>query len=124
MIDAFMRRSYTMIINIRDKAEKFYCQIKVLDLKKENEYKYKISMSGSDEVGKSKLDGYLIFRADGFGFKLSKVYDDRSKAQQTGKYDILLYEGAGNPDKVVGEWAFHGFETSTEYAGTWTMMEL
>ena len=34
--------------------------------------------------------------------KLSKVYDDRSKAQQTGKFDILLYEGAGNADKVDG----------------------
>lgn len=119
-----MKRSYTMVINIRDKAEKFYCQIKVLDLKKESDTKYRISLSGTDEVGKSKLEGLLVFRADGFGFKLSKVYEDRTKAEQTGKFDILLYEGAGNPDRVDGEWAFYGYETSTEYAGTWTMIEI
>lgn len=124
MIDAFMSRTYTMVINVRDKAEKFYCQIKVLNLKKESDTKYTISMSGSDEVGKSKIDGLLIFKADGMGFRLSKVYDDRSKAEQTGKFDILLYEGAGNPDKFAGEWAFYGYESSTEYAGTWTMLEI
>jgi hypothetical protein len=55
MLDAFMKRSYTMVINIRDKDEKFYCQIKVLDLKRESDTRYRIAMSGSDEVGKSKL---------------------------------------------------------------------
>ena len=44
MIEAFMRRSYTMVINIRDKAEKFYCQVKVLDLKRETDTKYRISL--------------------------------------------------------------------------------
>lgn len=43
------------------------------------------------------------------GLKLSKVYDDRTKAEQTGKFDILLYEGAGDPNKIDGEWAFYGF---------------
>jgi hypothetical protein len=108
-----MKRSYTMVINIRDKAEKFYCQVKVLDLKKENDIRYSISMSGTDEVGTSKLNGLLIFKADGMGFRLSKVYDDRSKAQQTGSFDILLYEGSGNPDRIDGEWAFKGYESST-----------
>lgn len=124
MLDAFMKRSYTMVINVRDKAEKFYCQIKVLDLKRENDYKYTISMSGSDEVGTSKINGLLVFSGNGMGFKLSKVYDDRSKAEQTGKFDILLYEGGGNPDRMDGQWAFHGYETSTEYAGNWVMMEI
>lgn len=74
--------------------------MKVLDLKKENDYKYKIKLSGSDEVGKSQLDGILIFRADGIGLKLSKVYDDRQKAEQTGSFDLLFYEGAGNADNL------------------------
>lgn len=102
LIDTFMKRSYTMVINIKDKFEKFYCQVKVTDLKKENDQKYSIKLTGKDEVGTSKLEGVLVFRADGIGMKLSKVYDDRSKAQQTGKFDILLYEGAGNADKVDG----------------------
>ena len=37
-----------MVINIRDKNEKFYCQVKVIDLKKESDTKYRISMLGSD----------------------------------------------------------------------------
>lgn len=46
---------------------------------------------------------------EGIGLKLSKVYEDRTKAQQTGKYDILLYEGSGIVDKIEGEWSFYGF---------------
>ena len=109
MIDAFMSRSYTMVINVKDQAEKFYCQLKVTDLKRINDTKFEIKMNGSDEVGTSKLEGLMIFKSDGLGIKLSKVYDDRLKAEQTGKYDILFYEGAGNPDRFSGEWAFHGF---------------
>jgi hypothetical protein len=98
-----------MVINIRDKAEKFFCRIKVLDLKKENDTRYRIKLSGKDEVGTSKLEGLLVFKGSGMGLKLSKVYDDRTKAEQTGKFDILFYEGAGDPNKIDGEWAFYGF---------------
>jgi len=80
-----------MVINVNDKIEKFFCQVKVLDLKKLSEFKYSIKLSGSDEVGKSKLEGILVFRGEELGLKLSKVYEDRTKAEQTGKYDILLY---------------------------------
>lgn len=100
MIDAFMKKSYTIVIDVNDKAQKFYCQVKVLDLKKINDYKYTISFSGSDTVGTSKMEGLLVFKGIGIGLKLSKVYDDRTKAQQTGKYDILLYEGEGDVDKI------------------------
>lgn len=55
LIDTFMKRSYTMVINIRDKSEKFYCQVKVTDLKKENDWKYSIKLTGKDEVGTSKF---------------------------------------------------------------------
>lgn len=122
MIDAFMKKSYTIVIDVNDKAEKFYCQLKVLDLKKINDYKYSIKFSGSDTVGTSKMEGVLVFKGTGIGLKLSKVYDDRTKAEQTGKYDILLYEGEGDVEKVEGTWAFYGFETSTEYAGKWKML--
>ena len=37
-------------------------------------------MDGSDEVGKSKFEGLLIFKNDGLSLRLSKVYDDRTKA--------------------------------------------
>lgn len=48
-----MKKSYTMVINVKDNAQKFFCQVKVTDLKKENQNKYTIKMDGSDEVGKS-----------------------------------------------------------------------
>lgn len=48
MIDAFMSRSYTMVINVKDQTEKFYCQVKVVDLKRINENKFEIKMTGSD----------------------------------------------------------------------------
>lgn len=44
----------------------------------------------------------MVFREDGLAIKLSKVYDDRQKAEQVGKFDVLLYEGIGNPDQMKG----------------------
>ncbi len=91
-----------MIVHVGDKSYKFFCQVKVTDFKKENENKYSIKMTGSDEVGKSKFEGLLMFKNEGFGLKLSKVYDDRKKAEQTGSFDVLLYEGGGSADKLEG----------------------
>ena len=78
-------------------------------------------MNGTDEVGTSKLEGLMLFRGNGMGFKLSKVYDNRQKAEQTGNFDILLYEGGGNPDRIEGQWAFYGHENSLQYSGFWFM---
>ena len=50
-----------------------------------------IKLSGTDSIGTSKFEGVLIFRADGIGLKLSKVYDNLTEAGQTGEWDTLLY---------------------------------
>ena len=34
IIDDFMSRKYTLVADINDKAERFYCQVAVSDLKK------------------------------------------------------------------------------------------
>ena len=78
-------------------------------------------MTGSDQVGTSKIEGILLFTGPGMGFKLSKVYDNRSAAEQTGRFSELFYEGGGNPDGFNGTWAFNGFENSMEYSGQWVM---
>ena len=70
-------------------------------------------MNGSDAVGSSKLEGIILFIKNGLGLKLSKVYDDRTRAEQTGSFDILLYEGKGSPDRIDGTWAFFGHENSS-----------
>ena len=43
-------------------------------------------MKGMDQVGPSCFDGIIVYRADGLAFKLSKVYDDRKKAEQIGDF--------------------------------------
>jgi hypothetical protein len=43
-----------------------------------------------------------MFKNDGLSLRLSKVYADRKKAEQTGQYDIILYEGEGLPAKITG----------------------
>jgi hypothetical protein len=53
-----------------------------------------------------------VTKADGLAIKLSKVYDDRNAAGQTGVWSTLLYEGVGSPGGLSGEWAFYGLETS------------
>lgn len=122
LIDQFMSKKYTMVITVKNSAEKFHCQVKVTDLSKESDNRYRIKMEGSDEVGSSKFDGVIVFTQDRLSLKLSKVYDDRTKAGQTEDYQNLLYEGTGHPDRISGDWAFHGFESSLQYSGTWYMM--
>jgi hypothetical protein len=77
MLDVFMGRSYTMTASCNHKPHSFTCKVKVLDLKKESDTKYRVSMSGSDKGGTSKFDGLLVFKGSGIGFKLFKAYDDK-----------------------------------------------
>lgn len=82
-----------MVINVRDKSEELRCRISITGLDKVNENKYKINMTGDDEVGRSKLSGLLLFKGDQIAIKLSKVYNNRKKAGQTGSFQNLFYEG-------------------------------
>jgi len=50
-------------------------------------------LSGKDEIGKSTYEGILAFNGSKFGVKLSKVYLNRTKAEQTGNFDVILFEG-------------------------------
>lgn len=73
-------------------------------------------MSGNDEIGPSIFEGILAFNKSKFGLKLSKVYSNRIKAEQTGNFDVILFEGESNEsnekDKELmsGNWAYRGFE--------------
>ena len=101
MINAFMSKKYTMVIKTRNQKEQFNCQIKVTDLKRINCNKFEVKMKGIDEVGTSKLEGLLVFRKEEMALKLSKVYDDRRKAKQTGEFDVLMFGGVGIPIVLV-----------------------
>ena len=58
-----------------------------------------------------------MFRGEGMGLKLSKVYYDRRKARQTGRFEILLFEGEGDANGMYGYWAFYGYENTNKFAG-------
>ena len=124
MIDVFMIKSYTMVIKDKDQKLKFYCQVKVTDLKRINDNKFEVKMTGSDEVGTSKLEGLLVYRADEMTIKLSKVYDNRRKGKQTGKNCVSSYEETGDPNRFDGKWAFNGLGSSMEYSGYWFMAQI
>ena len=90
------------IIRVSLIKEQFNCQIKVTDLKKISSDKFEVKMTGSDEVGTSKLEGLLVFRDAEMAVMLSKVYDYRLKAKQTGEFDVLMFEGVGDPNRFSG----------------------
>jgi hypothetical protein len=57
-------------------------------------------------------------------FKLSKTYNNRKAASQTGNYSILLYEGIKEGRKFQGDWAFKGFEGVVGSSGSWSIVEV
>ncbi len=69
-------------------------------IEKITDRKYNVAFSGKDVYGSSTFSGVLIFKGSGFGLKLSKVYSDRQKSRQKDKFDILIYEGKGDRNKL------------------------
>ena len=47
-----------------------------------------------------------------------KLYDDREKAGQKGKWDLLIYEGDSVDGTFEGKWYYKGFEKDTDFSGT------
>lgn len=117
----FMEKKWTMVINLKNNNEKFFCQVKAADLKKRTEFIYDIEMTGSDEVGKSKFTGIVTFQRDFIGLKFEKTYDNRKDAGQTGSFDLLFYEGVQQGEVFNGTWSYKGYEMSDQYSGTWMM---
>lgn len=62
LIDWFMAKTWTIVITLQSKAEKFFCPIKVANLKKRTEFIYDLELTGKDEVGTSKITGVLSFQ--------------------------------------------------------------
>lgn len=46
-----------------------------------------------DRLGPSLASGMLIRQSDYFSIKFQKTYKKMAKAGQTGRHDILIYEG-------------------------------
>jgi hypothetical protein len=69
------------------------------------------------------MEGYLVFTDKGFRFKLSKVYNNRKKAGQRGRFDILFFEGDGDANRMSGSWAFYRHEAYSKYSGNWFLIK-
>jgi len=64
------------------------------NLTKRTDYVYEIEAEGSeDENGGSTVKGILLFKDNGLSLCFDKLYNDKSAAGQTGKWDMLIYEG-------------------------------
>lgn len=65
----------------------------MVDLKKVNDIKYEIKITGTDSIGLSTSKGLLTFQKDYIALFFEKSYYNRSQAGQTGAYDVLFYDG-------------------------------
>ena len=93
-------------IVLKDNSQTIICDLKVENISSVNDFTYNIQLKGQDSVGASNLRGILIFKGSGFGLKLSKEYENRKSAGQTGNYVILMFEGEGDLEIVKGTWEF------------------
>jgi len=53
-------------------------------------------------LGDSTITGILILKGRGLRICFDKLYDDRSRAGQTGKWDLLIFEGEKNGGCLEG----------------------
>jgi hypothetical protein len=55
------------------------------------------------------IKGILFFRENGLSICFDKLHNDRNLAGQTGKWDLLVYEGFQNGKNFEGQWYYEGF---------------
>lgn len=79
-------------------------------------------MQMSDSIGSSSARGILVHTGKFFSIQFEKTYNDRTKAGQTGDFDLLLYKGSQNGNIFTGGWAYKGYEGHGQYAGSWRMI--
>ncbi len=51
-----------------------------------------------------------------------KLYNDRKKAGQTDKWDLLVYEGYQDGNWFEGDWYYSGFKNDDKYSGKMKMI--
>ncbi len=64
------------------------------NLTKRTDFVYEIEAEGfNDDNGNSTIKGIVLFKDDGMSICFDKLHNDRERAGQTGKWDLLIYEG-------------------------------
>lgn len=111
-----------MVFTVRARNDPTQCHLKVNSIEKVTDDLYKIKLSGTDEIGRSRLEGNLVFKDDGIAWKLTKDYDSKRQAGQTNGFENLFYEGSGGIARMEGKWAYYGHESNPDLSGTWFMV--
>lgn len=100
-----------------------FFNIKITDIVKRTDYVYEIQALGeNDALGESDMKGILLFQNSYLSICFDKVYNDREKAGQTGKWSVLVYEGVQQGEIFAGRWYFEGFEGDSEYSGEMSLV--
>ena len=71
----------------------------------------------NEDQGNSALTGVLLFKGNGMAICFDKLYSDRRRAGQMGKFDLLIYEGYENEGVFEGDWYYKGFKKDEQFAG-------
>ena len=88
------------------------------NITKRSEYVYEIDTEGyEDQNGGSTIKGVLMFKENDLSICFDKLHDNRDHAGQTGKWDLLIYEGYSNGAQFTGEWYYEGFRGDSQYSG-------
>ncbi|KAM3135800.1 hypothetical protein pb186bvf_012053 [Paramecium bursaria] len=99
-------------------SEVFKTEIKNPDKKSA---RHDLELKGKDQFGSWSASGFISFD-DPIRIQFKKVYDDREKAGQTGKWRDLYYEGEMESQHLIkGNWFYKGFENDPIYSGTFTL---
>ena len=65
-------------------------------------------MKAVDSIGKSDLEGILMYKSNYFGLYFFKNYHNKTEAGQTGSFQWLIYDGVQQGDKFTGNWYYEG----------------
>lgn len=64
----------------------------------------------------------MLFNETGLSFCFDKLYEDKERANQKGKFDLLIYQGHQKESGFEGSWYFRGFERDKKYSGDMLMV--
>ena len=80
-----------------------------------------VKIKGSDKLGSWEGLGQYILTKRGPLFWMLKVYDNKEKAGQTGRWNTLIYESTSLGKKIKGKWFYENFQEDKNYSGKWSI---
>ena len=117
--DWFMSNKWRINFKTNDGSFNDFADITIVDNNYRTVNSENIRMNAVDEVGKSTLEGILMYKSDYFGLYFFKNYNNKQEAGQTGSFEWLVYDGVQQGETFRGKWYYEGYENTPQYAGIW-----